>query len=252
MLTAYLAQLQALLQLPTAPSNLYTQANLTTWINIARGQVAGEGECIRYLGTISTVVGQQSYGFSGISLGASASNGIQGALKVENIQYVVASGQKWVNPRPWPWFQFYELNNPVPVPGPPRSWSQYQQGSAPGLTGSGGGGSFYVSPPPDIVYQLNADCVCYPNALAADSDVEAIPYLWTDCVPFFAAYFALLSAQNNARVADAQRYYGMYQTFLTRARQAANPSTNRWQSQQAVDPVQAAKLGVKQAAGGGG
>ena len=40
-----------LLQLPAAPTALYDLTSVDRWINIARGQVAGEGECIRAIGT---------------------------------------------------------------------------------------------------------------------------------------------------------------------------------------------------------
>ncbi len=247
MLTAYITQTRSLLQLPgTQSTSLYSDADLTRWINIARGQLAGEAECIRVVGTISAVIGQQPYTFAGINLGVPATTGVQGAINVNSMSYSVASGQLWINPRPWPWFTLYELNNAAPQAGPPRSWSQFGQGAAPGNTGSGNGGTFYISPAPDYAYQLNCNCVCYPNALAVDGDVEAIPYLWTDAVPFFAAYFALMSAQTNARMADAaQMYKNHYKEFMDRARGAANPSQIRWIYRQAPDPVQAAKLGVK-------
>lgn len=245
MLNAYLTATRNLLQNPTAPSSLYATTDLTTYVNTARGQLAGESESIRYLGSISTVIGQQAYNFSGINSGVSATNGIQGIINVRALWYGVGQGMKWVPVRPWEWFSLYNLNNPVPVNGPPVTWSQFAQGAAPGSTGSGGGGSFYISPPPDIAYTLFLDCVCYPNALAADGDVEAIPYLWTDAVPWYAAAYALWSSQTGARASDAERYFNTYSMFVDRARKAANSSVGRWQFSQAGDPVQASKLGLK-------
>ena len=132
----------------------------------------------------------------------------------------------------------------------PKYWSQYGQGSAPGSTGSLSGGSFYINTP-DIAYTLLCDCVCYPIALADDTTKEAIPYLWTDAVPFFAAYYALMSAQNNARMADAMQYFNMYTQFVERARRASNPSMNRWMYAQSGDPAQAAKMQIQPQGGGG-
>jgi hypothetical protein len=80
--------------------------------------------------------------------------------------------------------------------------------------------------------------------LVDDTTVEAIPYLFTDCVPFFAAYYALLSSQAQARQADALRFYEMYNTFLERATKASNPSVLRHQYAQAGDPAQANKLAI--------
>jgi hypothetical protein len=259
-LTAYQTALQNLLQNPGAPSQLYSVTSQNTWINTARGQLAGEAECIRLIGTISTVVGQRAYNFSSINTGVAATNGIAGVIHVRRISYNVGqnpqglSGTQWITPRPWEWFDLYNLNNPVPTQGPPQTWSQYGQGSAGTGTGSGATGSFYLDPPPDLTYTLNLDCVCYPLALVDDTTVEAIPYLWTDAVPFFAAYYAYLSAQTGARQADAERMFGHYQTFLQRARQVSNPSVNRYMYEQAGDPAQAAKMGIKSpaAAGAGG
>jgi|ERR1700722_6289215 len=251
MLTAYETNLQNLLQLPGAPVTLYPTANLDLWINTARGQLAGEGECVRSIGTISTVIGQRAYNFSSISFGTPAVTGIQGAINVRRITYSVASGQQWIPPREWEYFDLYHVNNPVPQPGPPIVWAQYAQGSATPAAGSSASGSFWIDPPPDAVYQLNCDCTCYPITLANDATIEAIPYLWTDAVPFFAAYWAFLSAQTGARQADADRMYNYYKEFLNRARQAANPSVNRSQYEQAPDPATINKLGVQRSAQGG-
>ena len=252
MLTAYETSLQNLLQLPGASTTLYSTVNLDSWINTARGQLAGEGECIRSIGTISTVIGQRNYNFSSISFGASATTGIQGAINVRRVSYNVASGAQWIPPREWEYFDLYYMNNPVPVNGPPTVWSQYAQGAAPPATGSAFGGTFYIDPPPDAVYTLNCDCTCYPIVLATDATVEAIPYFWTDCVPFFAAYYAFLTSQTGARMADAERMYGYYKEFLNRARMASNPSVNRAQYEQAADPASINKLGVQQRGAGQG
>lgn len=250
MLTSYQTNTQNLLQLPAAPSTLYTIAQITSWINIARGQLAGESQSIRVMGTLPTVVGQRNYNFSAINLGTPSATGAQGVIHVRRIMYGVASGYQWMRPRNWPWFDLYKFNNPVPVSGPPQVWAQYGQGSAGigAITGEGTGtlssGSFYIDPLPDQVYSLNLDCVCYPIALAADTDVEAIPYLWTDAVPFFAAYYALLSAQTSERMRAAQQYYAYYKEFVQRARMAATPDVNKYLYEQVPDPTLANKLGM--------
>jgi hypothetical protein len=244
-LTAYETNLENLLQLPASPTTLYPTATLDGWINIARGQLAGEAECVRAIGTISTVIGQRNYNFSALSFGSSATTGIQGAINVRRVTYSVASGQQWIPPREWEYFDLYHVNNPAPLQGPPVVWAQYAQGAATPATGSSATGSFWIDPPPDTVYSLNCDCTCYPITLINDSTVEAIPYLFTDCVPFFAAYYAFLSAQTGARSADAERMYGYYQTFLARARRISNPSVNRSQYEQASDPAAINKLGIQ-------
>ena len=82
--------------------------------------------------------------------------------------------------------------------------------------------------------------------------ISNIPYLWTDAVPWYAAAYALWSAQNNARMADAERYFNTYTMFVERARKASNPSINRWMYNQAGDPAQGAKMQVQPRGGAGG
>jgi hypothetical protein len=253
LLTAYETQVKRLLQNPGAPASLYADSDLDSWINTARGQVAGEGECVRFIGTFAAVPNQSAYPFSGIAI---SNVNVSGPVKVINTWYQVGvgptgiNGQRLVYPRNWEWLTLYGLNNPIPVPGPPARWVQYGQGAAPGDAGSAVGGTLYLDPPPDAANTINVDCACYPIALVDNTTPEVIPYLWTDAVPFFAAYYALLSAQTSARIADAERLYNHYETFMTRARIASNPSQGRWQYQQAEDPVQALKLGLGPKGGG--
>jgi len=255
-LNSYISNTQNLLQLPAAPSTLYTTPQITSWVNIARGQLAGESQSIRVMGTLSTIEGQRNYNFSTINLGTPSLTGAQGVIHVRRVMYGVAQGYQWMRPRNWEWFDLYKLNNPVPVPGPPQVWAQYGQGSAGigSITGEGSGalssGSFYIDPIPDQIYSLSLDCVCYPIGLAVDTDMEAIPYLWTDAVPFFAAYYALLSAQTSERMRAAQQYYGYYKEFVQRARMSATPDVNKYLYQQVPDPTVANKIGMQ--AGGAG
>jgi hypothetical protein len=251
----YLPQTRSLLQLPGSNStSLYSDADLTRFINVARGQVAGEAGCIRVMGTISTAVGQQAYNFSSINVGTPATSGVQGIINIRSLSWSTGNGQLWMTPRTWPWFSLYNMNNATPQSGSPSQWAQFGQGAAPGTAGgqaAASGGSFYISPLPDDIYQINCNSVCYPIQLVLDTDPEAIPYLWTDAVPFFAAYFALMSAQTNARMADAaQMYKGHYNEFMDRARKQANPEVNSWMYQQGGDPAQAPKMGVKGGAPG--
>jgi hypothetical protein len=254
-LTQYTNLTQQLLQNPQATSALYSTSQLQDYINIARGQLAGESESIRVEGTLICTVGQRNYNFSSITLDAA---GVQGAIHVRRIAYgLLNGGRRWVTPRPWPYFDLYYLSSAVVTNGPPLRWAQYGQGSAGSgtITGVGAGslssGSFYLDPPPDQTYLLYLDCVCYPIALALDGDPEAIPYLWTDAVPFYAAWYALLTAQNNIRMEDAKAYKDLYDDFVKRARAAANASVNRYMYAQAFDPAQAAKVGAPQGGGAG-
>ena len=120
MLNSYLAATQALLQNPAAQTPLYDPAALTADINTARGQLAIESDLIRFFGTIATVIGQRNYSFSAVSTGTSATNGIQGVVKVNRILYAVGSGYKWIRPRSWPWFDLSNSTTLFHRAAPPK------------------------------------------------------------------------------------------------------------------------------------
>lgn len=250
MLDEYVTRTQRLLQNPAPATGLYSTALVQDNVNIARKQLAGEAVCIRRIGTIPTVIGQREYSFANVNTGVAATTGIAGVFNVRRINYVTGDGQQYITPRPWEYFDQYCLNNPVPIDqsatigaNPPTIWAQYGQGSAAPTGGSTQSGTFYLDPIPDDVYTLQMDCACYPITLAIDGDVEAIPYPFTDAVPFFAAYYTLLGAQNQARRADAEAFYGYYQTFLDRARSISNAAVLTWQYEGAQDPAQQGKAG---------
>lgn len=244
MLTAYLASTAQLLQNPAAPAALYDPAILTTNINIARVQVAGEGQCIRNLATLPvTSANHGPYAFSAFNTGVSATNGIQGVLNARTLWYVSGGGKIWIGPRSFDWFAIYDLNTAAPVSGPPAEWAQYGQGV---------NGSIYLSPVPNLNYTVSADCVCYPIPLVDDSTVEAVPPLWQTAVPYFAAYLALLSAQTGARVQDAQKMLQLYELFTARARRFANPDIMPLQYEGAIPDVRATQYeGAAPAQAGG-
>lgn len=244
MLNAYLTQTKHLLQNPlSATAQIYTDADLTGYVNIARRQCALETKCIRLQGTIATVLAQRPYAFSAISIGTPAVSGIRGVNTIRSILVGIGTtGFQRVSPRPWEWFELYALNNPVPDSGMPAMWSQFAQGASGQSTGSAASGSFYVDPLPDALYTLTCDCECYPIDLVDDTTVEALPFGWTDAIPFFAARFALLSSQTGAREAEAERMFERYKEFIGTARTGANPDVLTWQSQKSSDPVQLAKI----------
>jgi hypothetical protein len=245
MLTSvYLPRTQQLLQNPGASNPLYSTANLEGWINQARLQLSGEARCIRYLATVNTQLNKRNYLFSALNTGVQATNGIQGVFNVRSIRYAVASGYQAVYSRAWEWFDFFYLNNPVPSSGAPVDWAQHFQGSAGTGTGSGASGSLWLDPLPDEVYVLTCDCDCYPQVLSQDTDVEAIPYPWTDAVAFLSAYYALLSSQTGDRQAQAERLFGYYKAYVDRARQFSNPDLSKGQWEQAPDPTLMNKLAL--------
>jgi hypothetical protein len=128
--------------------------------------------------------------------------------------YSSGTGRVYVPAESWESYALYEWNTTQPGSGPPTVWAQYAPGA---------GGNVYVSPPPDATYSGLVDCACYPIPLVDDTTVEAIPYQWTDAVPYFAAYLALLSAQTGVRSQEADQMLQRYNLFVNRARIAATP-----------------------------
>ncbi len=234
-LAQYLSRTKQLLQNPSAQTQLYTDANLTDWINIGRGQVAGESESIRYLAAVDTVAAQRKYNLVDLDTGDATINGIGGVLKVNSIMYGVGDGFLPMSPQAWEWFQTYKMAKAVPDTGAPEEWAQYGQGST---------GNFYIDPIPDVVYTLTCDTVCFPTDLdGTDDEVDAIPKYWDDAVPYFAAYLALLSAQTQQRSADANMMMERYGFFVDRARQFSNPRQAEYLYSQAKDETLPNKLG---------
>lgn len=208
--------------------------DLTLYINMARGQLASETECVRVLATLSVDSTTQVHQFSAISLGVS---GVNAVISINQITYAVASGSKALHTRPFSWFNTYILSQPNPTPGPPAVWTQYSPGST---------GSFYLNVL-DGTYSLSLDCICQPNDLADDSSPEAISYPLTDAVPFFSAYYAALSTGDDDR---AKRMYDEYQKFTGLGKIGDIPSVLPLSFTGSVDPFMQNRLGVQQQKGG--
>lgn len=86
--------------------------------------------------------------------------------------------------------------------------------------GQGTGGSLYMYPPPSEAYQLEWDCQCLPQDLTDNQSVEAIPYPWTDVVPYFAAHLAYLELQNGN---SARMYLDLFDQRMARFRSDVSP-----------------------------
>jgi len=200
------------------------------------------------LGTLVISAGSNSAPFTDISIPGAPANGVNGVLNVRTASYYVGPvttppfpGLRFIRPRGWEWFTLYELNKgtfyPDSTSNPfPRSWSQLGQGVA---------GTFYAMPFCNQDNTFNLTCACYPIDLNLSTDVEAIPAPWTQCVPFLAAYYALLSAQSGNRRADADKMFGDYTKFMDRARGMVTPDNNKTIWQQQSDPTDVNKLGLQ-------
>lgn len=236
MLTQYLTRTSQLLQNPAAPQTLYSDSDLTGYINEARGQLAGTAECIRAAGSLVLTPGLIPYLFSAITPQAGA--GLGPVIHLRNLwQDIGDGGYHYVAPRAYPWFAVYNANNPLiqSQRGPPNEWAQYAQGV---------NGSLYISPAPDLAYVCTTDSVWLPEDLANDSTPEAIPRLWTDAVPFYAAWLALMASQTGSRSAEADKMLQRYEQLMESARRAATPDILPDIWDQASSPVRQNQLGL--------
>jgi hypothetical protein len=205
-LNAYLTQLSALIQAPNSPNPLVSTATQTGYINIARNQLAGDAECVRVRGSLTYISGQRTYLFSNIVLPAS-----QGYGSVIAVRSAAYSGlPDTISFRPFEWFSAYLLNSGAT--GTPTVFSQQGQGVF---------GTLLVWPFPAAPAVASLDCVCLPIPLVDDTTVEAIPDLWRDAVPFYAAWLAMQQLQ---RQADAEAMLQRYMMLARRGRQFATPS----------------------------
>jgi hypothetical protein len=199
-LTSYLTATQSLLG--DTAGQFYTTASLTTFINTARNRIAATGECVRWLppsgsGQNETVASQEVYPFSFVNTLIPSGSGIGEVLAVRSVAIANGSIKPLWRQMVWTTFQArIRIYNGTFTGSPSVGfWSQFSFGSL---------GSIYLGPIPSQANPMDWDCTCLPLALNTDADPEAIPYPWTDLVPFYAAYLALLSQQ---RPADADQMF---------------------------------------------
>lgn len=208
------------LDLVDDPNNaVYSTTQVTQAINLARTQLAGDAECLRQMAVIKTVGNQQSYAWVNATFVGfpDITPGLGGILSVRSIARQLPVSGGLVKLYGLQWERFYSYHAMMAAPsqtgGIPTRWATYQPGV---------GGIFWVHPNPDGAYPLQLDPVCYPLPLAADdSTVEALPYPWTDAIPYWAAYQLYLWKQ---READAQEMFKLYRLFALRGTQLTTPS----------------------------
>lgn len=225
-LSAYLQTTMLLLN--DAGIATFNPGDLTTYVNLARAQIAGQAECVRNYSSLSVVSGVQQYAFTAIS---GFPTSISSVLNVRQASYAVAQGQGRMHSRAFPDFNYYYLMKSLPVAGAPFVWSQYGQGV---------GGSIFINLP-DQSYTLSLDCVCLPTDLSFNFTTDALPFPWTDSVPFYACWYALMSVGLKD---EADKKYEQYELMMARARGMSNPDVLPSSFLQAQDPFRMNRLGL--------
>lgn len=214
-LNAYIKQVSRLLHDPTF--QFYNQTDLTDYINLARSQIAGDGQCVRVLppsgvGQNRTTQGQEVYTFASINALNILGSGVASIMGVLSVSVSWGSMKPTLRQREWTWFQAFLRSYNTGLQNFPSDWSQYSQGV---------NGSIYLWPIPSQACAMDWDCYCLPSALSADADPEAIPYPWTDAIPSYAAYLAYDNAQ---RADDADRMFQQFERYMKRARKMSEAS----------------------------
>ena len=116
-----------------------------------------------------------------------ADQGVKSIIGVQSVSISWGAFKPTLRWIPWSAMQAYLRSTNVAAQNFPNYWSQYAQGVT---------GSIYVWPVPILQAQMEWDCYCLPLDLASDSDVEALPYPWSDSVPYYAAFLAFQSVQD--------------------------------------------------------
>lgn len=279
-LTNYLTLTRQLVNDPSAQR--YTDANLTTFINIGRSQLALKGQCVRFVfgldgilftgtfnGTnsvtnvspsasqiLDTITGANPWvipninnvvaqgttvsAFTGTTMTLSAAatgsgtyqftvsppnvtvvnqevystpsnvcltNGVQNVIGVQSVAVnwgSYGSNLYTANFADWPTFQAFARQYPN-LSGNPWYWTRFENVN----------NAVYLRPIPSLAFPMQWTTTCSVVPLTTDSTPEAIPYSYTDAVPYFAAYLAMMSSQ---RQDDAKSMLAIYDMFVATGR----------------------------------
>jgi hypothetical protein len=203
-LQTYITQCRRLLH--DANANFWSDDELTDYINAARERLVRDTGCLRTIQTVNTVTNQETYQFSALP------SGIQ-TMDILNIN--LYWGNTRIPLRYLPWTQFNaELRFWQNYYGRPIAFSVYGQQS------------FYISPVPDQVYQMELDTIILPTALVNTSDVDAIISPWTDPVAYYACHTAKFKEQS----------YGEAEIFLNQYKAKAMSVINTSFTRRMPDP----------------
>jgi hypothetical protein len=205
--SVYRSQTRDLFQALTSPLPLIPDGTIDLYVNRARSQVASEGECVRIHTALPLASGVREYPFSSQII--SPSLAVSTVVAVRS-GYISDAGVQ-LDFRPFEWFAAYCQWSSMP--GRPITMTQRKQGTL---------GDLLFCPVPDAVYTVNLDAVGIPIDLLDDTTVDAIPFPWSDAVPFYAAWLCMMNAQ---RQAAADTFFGLYEQVMMRlARMGATPS----------------------------
>jgi hypothetical protein len=167
----------------------------------------------------ATLANQEVYPFTWAPLDSFP--GVASIYAVKSISFIFMNYRYSIPVFDFSTYQAYVRIYPQQYLYVPTAAAQYGQGT---------NGSLFFYPIPATYYQTEWDCLCLPIDLDDDTDPEAIPLPWTECVPYFAAHLAFAGMQNlNAAGFYLQLFEKMMHDFSAYARpgRAINPY-GRW------------------------
>jgi len=187
-----------------------TKYDKTTTVTLSGGSGSG-ATATPVINCLNTVADQEVYTFASANALAQLTSGVDSILFVESI--AVSWGALSPVLEQWNWNDLQARVRAYPiVSGQPAIWAQF---------GQGGGGSVYLQPVPTSILPMQWNCVCIPIDLVDDTTAEAIPYPWTDAVPYYAAYLAFMNAR---RPEEARNMRALYDDAMKRARATSESS----------------------------
>lgn len=218
-LSDYLAQVRRLLRDPS-PGALYTDPDLTEYINRAMQQRDLDLGIVRVKMSLALTIGVSQYSFATIAAGT-----LLAGPSTANLQDLISvivmplGGTNSAIRYPMGRIPYSELSFLLTT--------AYQ--SYPVLYSIYGPSTVFLGPPPAAAYTTEFDFVGYGAALVNSSDTDQQPYPYTDPVPFMACALAKAGAQH---FDEADAFEGAYMNRLNRVRSRAKPMAvrNPWNS----------------------
>ncbi len=189
-----------------APNTTLTSIS-TNSITISPAPLRSDTALVSFYPLLSTAVGQESYYYAIPFAGNLLTQaGIQNVVQVKSVtvNWGGIGGSSNVMLEQWSFtkYQAFLGYYGTSLQGNPAVWCSYNN-------------TVMMRPVPSSVWPMQWDTVCTPIALASSTDVEAIPYPYTDSVKYYAAYLALMNSQNPG---NADRMEALYNKTMTEAR----------------------------------
>ena len=175
--------------------NYYPDLDLNDYINRARNRVAGDTKCLRQLITSVTLpMNQELYNISQTIDGGTPPR--LGTYVVEVIGVTIYWGEMRVKCYNRP---FTEQDAKL------RIFQNYS--TRPGSVAMMGLNTCYLNPVPDQDYESDWDVVLLPLPLVTSSDLEVLPTVVQELVPFYAAHLAKYGEQS---LSESNIFYQKY------------------------------------------